>query len=290
MLGVSPSNPGAFFEKLISMDDGWVASYFDAVSRVDNPRLLAYLTQPERMRRFYDALRGKVTSPGPARPVFRSSTELMLLTTSLRVDANGQAHVPGDLEVWRTLFIKHPHGKYDGKLTRAAASWRTPDDLMEALFALSRKTADNDPLKIFLTINDIERGRSQPLSPDLTARLINDYRAYGDQYRMFADAPSLSEASISNYLSLCAEILPTMTTRCGRTPVEWCNRWLNCGAFWPAGFHPTGSTMTSPSPRSSQALRARESRARTVQRGTERSRQHCWPPHMPTTDRRTRSG
>lgn len=205
MVGVSPNNPGAFFEKLISTDDGWMASYFDALSRIEGPTA-AYLTQPERVKRFYDALRGKITSPGPARPVFRSSTELMLLTTTLRIDANGQPHVPGDLDVWRNLFIHHPHGRYDGRLTRSATTWRNGDDLVEALFALSRKTVENEPLKIFLLLNDVDRYRSRPLSAQLAARLVNSYRAYGSQYVIFADSPNLSEASISRYLDLCAEI------------------------------------------------------------------------------------
>jgi hypothetical protein len=206
MVGASPSNPGAFFEKLLMTDDGWMASYFDALSRLDNGPTLAYLTQPERMKRLYDALRGKITSPGPARPVFRSSTDLMLLTTSLRIEPGGDPHIPGNLDVWRTLFVKHPHGKYDGKLTRAATSWRTSDDLVEALFGLSRKTADNEPLKIFLALNDVDRGRAKPMSAELAARLINDHRTYGAQYRLFAEAPVLSEASISHYLDLCAEV------------------------------------------------------------------------------------
>lgn len=204
-IGASPSNPGQFFEKLISTDDGWAASYFDALSRIDGPTA-AYLTQPDRMRRFYDALRGKVTTPGPARPVFRSSTELMLLTTSLRIDSNGQPHVPGDIEVWRTLFIKHPHGKYDGKLTRSAASWRSNDDLLESLFALSRKTVENEPLKIFLALNDIDRNRARPVSPRLAARLVSSYRTYGAQYSLLADAPGLSEASVNRYLDTCADM------------------------------------------------------------------------------------
>jgi hypothetical protein len=205
LVGVPPSNPGAFFDKLISVDDGWLASYFDALSRINGPAF-NYLTRPERTKRFYDALRGKITSPGPARPVFRSSTELLLLTTGLRIDANDRPHVPGNLEVWRTLFIKHPHGKYDGRLTRAASSWRTSDDLLEALFALSRKTVENEPLKIFLTLNDIDRGRPNPMSPQLAARLIAGHRNYGAQYIVFADAPSLSEASIEHYLDTCADM------------------------------------------------------------------------------------
>jgi hypothetical protein len=204
LVGASPSNPGAFFDKLISVDDGWLASYFDALSRLNGPAV-NYLTQPERMKRFYDALRGKITSPGPARPVFRSSTELLLLTTSLRIDANGQPHVPGNLDVWRTLFIKHPHGKYDGRLTRSANSWRTNDDLIEALFGLSRKTVENEPLKIFLALNDIDRDRPKPMSPQLAARLIASYKSYGAQYALFADAPLLSERSIQHYLDICAD-------------------------------------------------------------------------------------
>jgi hypothetical protein len=204
LVGVSPDKPGAFFEKLISTDDGWMASYFDTLSRVTGPTS-TYLTQPDHIKRFYDALRGKITSPGPARPVFRSSTELMLLATSLRVDANGQPHIPGDLEVWRSLFVRHPHGKYDGKLTRSAASWKNSDDVVEALFGLSRKTVENEPLKIFLVLSDIDRDRPKPMSARLASRLMNGYRRFGSQYVLFAETPNLSESSIEHYLDVCIE-------------------------------------------------------------------------------------
>lgn len=204
MVGVSPNNPGAFFEKLIETDDGWMASYFDALSRINGPTA-DYLLQPERIHRFYDALRGKITSPGPARPVFRSSTELMLLTTSLRIQPDGQPHIPGNIDVWRALFVKHPHGKYDGKLTRSANSWRSKDDLLEALFALSRKTVENEPLQMFLALNDVDRNRTKPISPDLAARLIANYRSFGSQYAVFADSPNLTEASINRYLDVITQ-------------------------------------------------------------------------------------
>ncbi len=206
MVGVSPDKPGAFFERLLTTDDGWMAGYFDTLSRLENGPALTYLTQPERVKRVYDALRGKITSPGPARPVFRSSTDLMLLTAALRIGPNGEPQIPGNIDVWRTLFIKHPHGKYDGKLTRSASTWRSSDDLVEALFGLSRKTADNEPLKIFLTLNDIDRNRTKPISPELAARLINEYRTYGAQYRVLAEQPSLSESSITHFLDVCLDI------------------------------------------------------------------------------------
>ena len=199
LVGVNPSSPGAFFEKLMSADDGWLASYFDCLSRINGPTL-AYLTQPDHLKRNYEALRGKVTSPGPARPVFRSSTDLMLLTNSLSINANGEVHVPGSLDVWRRLFINHPHGKYDGKLTRSAQGWRSSEDLLEALFGLSRKSVENEPLKIFLALNDIDRDRSKPLSADMASRLINEYHNFGAQYVLFAESPTLSEASMNQYL------------------------------------------------------------------------------------------
>ena len=205
LVGASPNNPGAFFGRLIARDDGWLASYFDALSRVEG-LTAAYLNDPNHTRRFYEALRGKLTTPGPARPVFRSSTDLLLLTTSLRLDANGQPHVPGNIDVWRTLFVKHPHGKYDAKLTRSANNWRTNDDLLEALFALSRKTVDNEPLKIFLTLNDIDRGRPSPISAQLAGRLVAGYRPFGAQYVLFADEPSLSESSILQCLEMFSAV------------------------------------------------------------------------------------
>ena len=119
LAGASPEKGAEFFEKLISRDDGWLASYYDSLARIGGP-VQDYLTEPERLKRFYMAIRGKVTSPGPARPVFRSNTDMVLLTTRLRIDANGQPVIPGGLEAWRNLFVHHPTGKYDAKLSRAA--------------------------------------------------------------------------------------------------------------------------------------------------------------------------
>jgi len=205
LVGESPDNGGAFFERLIARDDGWMASYFDALARVDGP-LQAYLTEPERMKRFYSALRGRVTSPGPARPVFRSNTDLMLLTTRLRVDSQGRAVIPGSIDVWKNLFINHPHGKYDGKLTKLASSWKEPDDVVEALFALCRKAVDNEPLKIFMALSDMDRRRTTPMMPETVDRLAREYRTFGAQYSLLNELPTLSDRTIIAFLDTAKEI------------------------------------------------------------------------------------
>jgi hypothetical protein len=102
LLGVAPDKPGAFFERLVAKDDGWMASYFDALLRITynpaNGPVLNYLTEPERLKRFYTAIRGRVTSPGPARPVFRSNTDMLLLTTRLRLNPDQAVECCGRLE------------------------------------------------------------------------------------------------------------------------------------------------------------------------------------------------
>lgn len=212
LVGASPEKPGSFFEHLIMRDDGWMASYFDALSRIsNNPAngpVQNYLTEPEHLKRFYGAVRGKVTSPGPARPVFRSNTDMMLLTTRLRMDANGKPHIPGSLDVWRTLFVQHPAGggKYDVKLSHDAANWKDPDDVVEALFGLCRKSAENEPLKIFLSLSDMDRHRQIPLDANTADRLARQFRTFGAQYSIFAEVTEISNATINQFLDTASAI------------------------------------------------------------------------------------
>lgn len=202
--GKSPKEGAVFLERLMTRDDGWAAAYFDALARITGPTR-DYLLEPKRMQRYYSAMRGRITSPGPARPVFRASTDLMLLTQRLRIE-QGKAHIPGSLEVWKQLFITHPHGKYDGKLTKAANGWKDPDDLIEALFALCRKAVENEPLKVYMAITDLNRYRSKPLEPPTVDRLARGYRQFGSQFSLFAEGPSLSDKTILQYLDVAESI------------------------------------------------------------------------------------
>ncbi len=201
LVGAPVENPTSFFEKLLAKDDGWMASYYDSLARASGPSL-EYLTEPVRMKRFYEAIRGKVTSPGPARPVFRSNTEMLMLTTRLWVLPNGKPFIPGDLDVWRGLFMHHPKGRYDAKLSKSASSWRDPDDVVEALFGLCRKSVENEPLKIFLALTDLERRRKTPLDAATVDNLARSYRAMGSQYSIFSEAPELSAKTIGEYLDV----------------------------------------------------------------------------------------
>ncbi|MGB7763024.1 MAG: hypothetical protein WBL61_24535 [Bryobacteraceae bacterium] len=199
LVGVSPDRGAEFFSKLLARDDGWLASLFDALARINTP-VRDYLTDPARMKRLYAAVRGRVTSPGPARPVFRSNSDMMLLTTRLQLDPGGKPHVPGNLEVWKGLFTNNPQARYDGKLTRSASAWKEPDDLLEALFGLCRKTVENEPLKIFMALTDIDRNRATPLAAATVERLAHSWHTYGSQFAVFSESPQLSDQSIDQFL------------------------------------------------------------------------------------------
>lgn len=205
IVGVSTEKGPEFFEKLLAKDDGWLASYFDAVSRIEGP-VRDYLLNADRCKRYYTAIRGRITSPGPARPVFRSNTDMIMLTTRLRLEADGRPHIPGGMEVWKNLFIKHPNGRYDGKLTKLATGWKEPDDLVEALFALTRKVVDNEPLKMYMEISDINRHRAVPLQAATVERMLLDFRRYNGQYGLFAEFPQISDGTIIRFLEVAASV------------------------------------------------------------------------------------
>ncbi len=63
LAGASTDKGPQFFEKLLQRDDGWLASYFDALSRVNGP-VKDYLSDPDRLKRFYTAIRVGDYQPG----------------------------------------------------------------------------------------------------------------------------------------------------------------------------------------------------------------------------------
>ncbi len=201
LVGVSSERGAEFLQQLIEKDDGWMASYFDALARVNGPAL-AYFSEPKRLKRFYLAVRGEVTSPGPARPIFRANSEMLLLTARVHFTAGGAPHIPGGIEPWKRLFVEHPHGQYDGKLTRSASGWKDADDVVEAMFALTRKSIENEPLYMFLAISNLDRFRSKPFAAATVDRLLLAFPDYGDQFLLFNDAPMLSDESVVAYLDL----------------------------------------------------------------------------------------
>ena len=73
LAGANPESPKEFVARLLAKDDGWLAAYFDTLSRL-TPAQQVYFTDAHRLPRFYEALRGKDVGcgPGPSRVPARS--------------------------------------------------------------------------------------------------------------------------------------------------------------------------------------------------------------------------
>lgn len=207
LVGASPHSPGEFVSRLLAKDDGWLAAYFDALSRASRTRQ-TYFTNPHRLRRFYEALRSTQSHSGAAGSVYRPDAALLLLVTRLQLEPTGQPHVPGDLETWAKIFSQRSHSKIVRAWARRARHWDDPDQLLEAMFALSRAQSENGPLRVYLTLDEMDRGRlaDQRLSPETVRLLAKEFPRFSDQYSIFSEFRVLNDASITDFLRVAAAL------------------------------------------------------------------------------------
>jgi len=201
LVGASPDSPAEFVTKLLTKDQGWAAAYFDALARVNGTQQ-SYFTDAQRLSRFYEALRGNDVSPGAARTVFRPDPGLLLLATRLQLDPDGQPHVPGDLQVWSQIVARQNDSKTAKEWAKRAGRWTRPEQLLEGLVALSRVESDNGVLQMYLTFNEIDRGRStgQRLSPQTVSLMADHFQKFRNQYLIFSEFAGLNDASIARFL------------------------------------------------------------------------------------------
>jgi hypothetical protein len=217
LVGASPRSPAEFVSRLLARDSGWLASYFDTLSRVSQTQQ-AYFTAPRHLQRFYDALRGRDIMPIPTKHSFRPDPALFLLEARLQVGPNGQPHIPGSIDVWKEVLRR----KTDSKLVREwgdkAGGWSNPEQVVEGMVGVSRYAMPDGPVYNFLMLTEIDRERAPGEQLDIpTARLLAEkFPLFGDQYPMFAEFHTLNSESISRFLTV-AEGLNQIPDRLART-------------------------------------------------------------------------
>jgi len=216
LVGASTASPGQFVPRLLTKDEGWLAAYFDVLSRTSQTRQ-AYFTEPHRLRRFYQALRGRDALPDAYKGAFRPNPGLLLLVTRLRLGPNGEPQVPGGLEVWKQIFHQKSDSKIVHRLAKQADRWRTPEQLVQGLFGASRAKTDDGPLQIYLLLSelDAERPRGHRLTPATVRLLAHKFAKFGDQYLIFSEFPDLDDASIARFLAIAEGLdrIPDITLR-----------------------------------------------------------------------------
>jgi len=207
LVGASPASPAQFVEKLLARDRGWLAAYFDAISRASQPQQV-YFTEPRRLRRFYDALRTPNPSAKATRGSFRPAPGLVLLTARLQFDSNGEPHVPGNLAVWRDILLQAHNTNVFGKSEIKTGSLKDPDHLVQVMFALSRVPTDSGPLQIFMALSELDSRRSPEhhLAPETVRLLARKFEDFSDQYKMFSEFPELSDKSIAQFMDVVQDL------------------------------------------------------------------------------------
>lgn len=207
LVGASSLAPGEFVPRLLAKDNGWLAAYFDSLARV-NQAQQAHLTQPQRLRRDYEALRGKDTSPDAAAGVLRPDSGLVLLVSRLTWEPNGDPHVPGNPEVWRKIFQRKTDYKIIRQSGKRTRHWENANQLMDAMFAISRVQTETGPLQAYLaTLKlDDKRPADRRLSEDSVALLAGRFSDLSDQYLVFSEFPELNDQSITDFLNAVANL------------------------------------------------------------------------------------
>ena len=202
LVGVSPHSPGDFVLRLFTIDNGWLAPYYDALSRVSGSQQ-AYFTEPHRLVQFYHALRGRATVPNPARSVFRPDPMLLLLVTRMPLDANGRPHVPGNLRVWANLIREQNDSKIGRQWSKKIGRVNDPDQLIASLLALSRTHTPRSPVRTYLALSEIDRARAggPALSPATASLLVTNFAKYKDYYLVFSEFSALSDESITLFIN-----------------------------------------------------------------------------------------
>src|SRR5713101_1497349 len=100
---------------------------------------------------------------------------------------------------------------------RRAAHWDRPDQLLEALSAISRVPTDTGPLQSYLMLSELD-GRRSPehrLRPETVALLAGKFSEFSDQYLVFSEFPDLDDASIAAFLQVVTSLngIPKNTLR-----------------------------------------------------------------------------
>jgi hypothetical protein len=206
LVGASPENPGEFVPRLLAKDNGWLAAYFDVLSRISQSQR-EHLTEGTRLKRFYEDLRGNDLEPAATRGVFRQAPDLLVLFTRVQWEQNGEPYVPGNLDVWKQIIRQ----KTDSKTIHDWSKKHTldhPEQLLDAMVAFSRVVTDVGPLQIYLTMCELDSGRApeKRLSPQTVSLLASKYSQFNNWYLVFSEFPGLSDESATNFVTVANSI------------------------------------------------------------------------------------
>lgn len=202
LAGASPRSPGDFVLGLAGTDNGWLAVYFDTLSRVSASQQ-TYLTANPRLKRLYDAFKEPEPNAYPARAAFRRAPALLMLFTRLQRGPDGEPQIPGNLDTWKLILSEKSGSHAAREWGKRAHGWKHPEQLLEAMTAMSRADTDEGPLQMYLMLSEMDSGRGdRRMSPETVLLLANKFTQLSNWYLVFSEFPELSDDSIERFVKV----------------------------------------------------------------------------------------
>jgi hypothetical protein len=207
LVGVSPHEAGEFVVRLLAKDKGWLAAYFDCMERVSLAQQ-QHFAGADRLKMYYAAFRGQHVTAEAARPAFRLAPGLLLLLTRLRWESDGQPLIPGGVDVWKDIFKQKSEHSLVRDLGKNSGSWSRPNQVLEAMFALSRLETDSGPLQMYLLFAEMDskRSASHRLRPETLRLMAKHFEDYRDQFEVFSEFPELDDTSIVKFIDVASAL------------------------------------------------------------------------------------
>ena len=202
LVGASTQNPSEFVSHLLSKGQGWLAAYFDALSRV-SPAQQAHFVEGDRLKHLYDAYRSTAPTIAAATGVFPRNTALLLLFTRVHWDADGKPQVPGNPALWQEVLTRQDKVVHSHPGSGYTHGTGDPDRLLDALAAYANIQTDNGPTQVYLTLSAIDNARpADKRLPDSTERTLAErFIHLKEWYPIFVEFPDLDDASVNQFLT-----------------------------------------------------------------------------------------
>ena len=110
--------------------------------------------------------------------------------------------------MWKDILRQ----KSDSKLVRdwgkRANRLSTPEQLLQAMFALTRASTESGPLQAYLMLSELDMRRSEQhqMGPETVKLLARKFEMFSDQYRVFAEFPELTDGSMELFLDVANSV------------------------------------------------------------------------------------
>jgi len=201
LVGASVTSPTDFVIRLLAKDQGWLAAYFDALSRVSSSQQIR-LTEESRLKRLYDAYRKPMPGSSATKGVFPRNADLLMLFIRMQWQPDGAPYVPGTLGAWDEILTQNWTPDPVRGWVKREGNPDSPEHLLLSLVACSRFDTDSGPVQIYLMLSaiDVARTPGAPLS-DTTIRLLADnFSQLHSWYLIFSEFPALNDGSITLFV------------------------------------------------------------------------------------------